>query len=113
MKNLLLSASIILISLAGISQTKTTKAFFVEYDKETKVYTFEDAEGDYLSFDFVQKEVLDKFPLQNNTFVGKSFTISYTIKVVMDEDGDEYDQYTITKMEETKLEKSIDDVEEE
>ncbi len=107
MKQLILTASFFLISLVGISQTKTTKAFFSEYDSESETYTFEEPNGDYLTFNYADKEVLTKFALQTDKLIGKSFLISYSSKVAQDEEGYEYEELTITKLQEIKLERII------
>jgi|SaaInl6LU_22_DNA_1037377.scaffolds.fasta_scaffold09024_2 hypothetical protein len=109
MKQLILTASIFLISIAGMSQAKTAKAFFSEYDSESETYSFEEANGDYLTFNYVDKEVLTKFALKSDKLIGKSFLISYSTKVVKDEEGYEYEELTITKLQEIKLERTISD----
>lgn len=109
MKQLILTASIFLISIAGMSQAKTAKAFFSEYDSESETYSFEVANGDYLTFNYVDKEVLTKFDLKSDKLIGKSFLISYSTKVVKDEEGYEYEELTIIKLQEIKLERTISD----
>ena len=72
MKNILLTASLFVISLVGLSQTKTAKAFYSGYDSEEPSYSFEEANGDYLSFKNVTADVLNKFPLKTNKLEGKA-----------------------------------------
>jgi hypothetical protein len=105
MKQLILTTSIFLLSLTGMSQAKTAKAFFAEYDSESSTYAFEEANGDYLVFNHVEKEVLTKFALQSDKLVGKAFLVTYTTKMLKDEEGYEYEEYTITKLQEIKLER--------
>lgn len=112
MKHIILTALLSLISVLGISQTNTAKAFFIEYDSDSKMYSFEEANGDYLSFDFVSKEVLTKFPINTSKLEGKAFLITFSKKITKDEYGDEYDELTITKLQEIKLEKESTDEEE-
>ncbi|MEN8928158.1 MAG: hypothetical protein ABF242_02640 [Flavobacteriales bacterium] len=112
MKNLFLTAILSLVSLFGISQSNTVKAFFTDFDSESKIYSFESAEGDYLSFDFVAKDVLAKFPLNSSKLEGRSYLITYSTKTVKDEQGDDYDQLTITKLQEIKLVRTDEEEEE-
>lgn len=105
MKQLILTASIFLISLVGIGQAKTTKAFFSEYDAESETYSFEEANGDYLTFTSATDDVIAKFPIKSEKLIGKSYLVSYTTKLKKDEEGYEYEELTITKLQEIKLER--------
>ena len=109
MKQLILTASIFLISIAGMTQAKTAKAFFSEYDSESETYSFEEANGDYLTFNHVDKDVLTKFALKTDKLIGKAYLVSYTIKMMKDEEGYEYEELTITKLQEIKLERTVSD----
>lgn len=105
MKNILITASLVLFTLVGVSQTKTAKAFYSGYDSDEGTYSFEEANGDYLSFNSVSSEVLAKFPLTTNKLEGKAYLITYTVKVLKDDEGYKYEELTITKLQEIKLER--------
>ena len=109
MNNILLTASIFLISIAGFGQgTKTVKAFFVDYDTDSEIYSFEETNGEYISFNAATAEVLKSTPLKSNKMSGKAYLITYSTKVTTDEDEDEFEELTITKLQEIKLERDLD-----
>jgi len=97
---------LVFISLVGFAQEKTMKAFYAGYGEESHVYSFEDADGNYIEFKSVSSDVLKKFDLKKSTFVEKAFTITYTSKEVKDEDGESYEEYTITNLQATTLERN-------
>ena len=66
MKHIILTASIFLISVAGFGQnTKTLKAFYLEYDTDSEMFAFEEPDGGYFGFNYASADVLAKFPLKS------------------------------------------------
>ena len=62
-------------------------------------YTFVDADGSVYEFSEIDSEAAKKYDLDAEDFVGKDFTVTYTIDTAFDENDDEYDIYVIVDLE--------------
>lgn len=80
-------------------ETKTVKAIFDGY--VSGVYSFTDSNNEDLSYEFdtINQEVLKSFDLTDKKFVGKVFNITYEVETEIDETQDEYETWTVIKLE--------------
>jgi hypothetical protein len=104
---------IILVLMATKStqaQAATTKAFFDNYDSET--FYFEEPDGMIWEFSNVSKDLIEKHKLKTTDSHGKAFEITYTVKIEIEEEGFEYEVYTIVSMKPIQLERQIEEEEE-
>ncbi|MCO6500523.1 MAG: hypothetical protein J5I47_09130 [Vicingus serpentipes] len=97
---------LMVITSVGFSQEKTMKAFYSGYDEDSHMYSFEDADRNYVEFKSVSPEVLKSFKLKTSELIEKAFIITYTAKQVKDEDGEIYEELSITKLQPTTLERN-------
>lgn len=111
MKNILIVLGIFISTIAFAQDNKAT-AFYNGFDKENNVFVFEDADGSSIEFSEVKADVLKKFDLKSTKLNGQAFIITYIIKEI-EEDGDVYEENTITNLVETKLEKNKESYEDE
>jgi hypothetical protein len=102
----LITLAVLIISTAGIAQEEQNlKAFYLGYNKEYKVYSFEDADGANIEFTEVKAEVLKKYDLLSPKFIDQAFNITYLVKELGDED-DYTEEYTIIFLKPTVLERN-------
>ncbi|TPN87079.1 hypothetical protein [Aquimarina algicola] len=86
-------------------ETETIIGVFEGFDGEhfTFNYTNEENEEDVVLFSKANSEVLEKFNLSSEKFIGKTFNITFITETEteVDEDGDEqeYDVRTIVDLE--------------
>lgn len=93
------------VSTLAMAQERTLKAFYLGYDKESEVYSFEDADGTNIEFTKVESDVLKKFDLRTPELVDEAFLITYTVKEIGDDE--EYsEEYRIIFLKQTVLERN-------
>ncbi len=68
------------ISSIGFAQTEFVEAFYMGYDKENQLFSFEDIDGNYLEFNTVSSNMLEKFDLKTPEFIDEAFRITYITK---------------------------------
>jgi hypothetical protein len=103
----------ILISVVSFGQVKTMKAFYLGYESDMKVYSFEDQNENYVDFTHVNDDVLKKFDLKVEKHIDSAFLITYTITGVGEKDSEDYyEELKITKLKSIVLKKTVDEGEE-
>ena len=66
------------------------------------MYSFSNGEDEVFDFERIAPEVLKEFDLKSTLYVKKKFKITYKEETFKDEDGEEdeeYEVWTITKLE--------------
>ena len=95
------------VSTIAIAQERTLKAFYTGYDDESELYSFEDADGNYIEFNTVKSDFIKKFNLETPEFVDEAFLITYVVKSIGDEDDEDYsEELTIVKLQPTVLKRN-------
>lgn len=111
-KNIILLVLTLLVNIA-ISKTssnfdqdtETITGVFDGFDGESYSFnhTNDDDEEDVLFFSKIDLELLKKYDLSDEKFIGKTFTVTFISETIteIDEDGDEqeYDKRTIVGLE--------------
>jgi hypothetical protein len=110
MKNTLMTLALVFLTSIAFSQNKTVKAFYEGYDE---LFFFSDVEEDSYEFATVAPAVLKEFKLKDESLVGKSYLVTYSVKIEEDEDGDEMEIYHIISLKAIKLERVAPDYNEE
>ena len=94
--------SILLFALAtAVVSTFTTETFTGNYaGLENDMYVFTTDEGTTMEFDDISPEALEKYALTDETFLGKTFKVSYESLPYTDEETEEdILKYTIIDLE--------------
>ncbi|WP_111684552.1 hypothetical protein [Winogradskyella tangerina] len=97
--------SIVILALVTIVSSdfkQETKLLTATYDGfEDGIFYFTDSvdEDETYEFEKIEDGVLKTFDLKDKKFEGKTFNISYTIETKTDETEDEYEIWTIVKLE--------------
>ena len=86
-----------LVNIGYSQETKTLTANFEGY--EEGIYYFSEGENDFYDFGKINAEVLKKFDLKSEEYHNKKFKITYKEETVINEDDDEYEVWTIVKLE--------------
>lgn len=100
----------ILISNLFYSQNFTLKGFYAGFDQ---TFVFEDQDGDYFEFHDIDKKILEKFKLKDESLIGKAFLITYQTSEQKDDEGYEYEFNKIIALKSIQLEKKQEVEEEE
>ena len=74
-------------------ETEKVNATYTEY--EDGIYFFTDSDGYSIEFNNVSDEVLKKYDLYNDEYIGKLFIVTYQSDTEMDEEGDDVASNTI------------------
>jgi len=93
--------SILLFSLMMMNNTttKNTATLKATYDGyEDGIYYFSDDDDTY-EFKNADPKVLKAYDLTSQKYEGQSFNITYEIQKKTDEDDEEYEEWTISKLE--------------
>lgn len=102
MKNTVITLILVAISSMMFSQNKTLKAFYQGYDE---AYVFSDVEDETYEFATVSASVLKQFKLKDESSEGEAFLITYNVKIIKDEDGDDTEVYHIVSLKSIQLER--------
>ena len=86
-----------LVNIGYSQETKTLTATFDGY--EEGIYYFSEGENDFYDFGKINAEVLKKFDLNSEEYHNKKFKITYKEETIINEDDDEYEVWTIVKLE--------------
>ncbi|WP_299242954.1 hypothetical protein [uncultured Aquimarina sp.] len=101
----LFSCTLTLKAQVSDEETETITAVFDGFDGENFSFNYvtEDDEEDIMLFPKIKPELLKKYNLSNEIFMGKTFNITFITETEteVDEDGDEqeYDVRTIVNLE--------------
>ena len=89
-----------IVSLAFSKNTQETIKMNASFDGfEEGFYYFTDQEDDNnFYFETINKEAAEKYDLKGNQFIGKSFEVTYKIDSKIDENDEEYESFTIVKL---------------
>jgi hypothetical protein len=94
--------TILLFALAMMSSviaTKHTEELKLTYDGyEDGVYYFSEDDNSY-EFQNIEPKVLEKYDLKSEKYVGEKFNTTYKIEIKKDDDDEEYETWTILKLE--------------
>ncbi|WP_222984975.1 hypothetical protein [Flagellimonas meishanensis] len=86
MKTLLITLGFALASLINQDVEKMVGT----YDgTDNGSFFFTDDEGDTLEFEQIEEEILEKFDLTSEAFMGRNFEISYITEIISDDDEEE------------------------
>jgi len=97
--------SMIMFVATGQQKEKTIIATFSGY--EEGVYSFSNSDDEVFEFEKINANILKDFDLKSEKYLNKKFKITYkeeTIKVEEDGNEEEYEVWTITKLELVKQE---------
>jgi hypothetical protein len=101
----LIVLAVMIVSTAGLAQDEQKlKAFYLGYDKEYQIYSFEDADGVNVEFTKVKSDVLKEYDLLSLKFIDQAFSLTYTVKEIGD-DEDYSEEYTLIFLKPTVLER--------
>ena len=102
----LITLAVLIISTAVTAQEELNlKAFYLGYNKEYQIYSFEDPDGTSIDFTEVKADVLKKYDLLSPKYIDVAFNITYLVKELGDED-DYTEEYTIIFLKPTVLERN-------
>jgi hypothetical protein len=95
MKSILVVLFVALSSFGNLNVQETDKmnATFAGY--EDGMYVFTDSDGYQSEFNYVSQDVSQQFDLTDKQYVGKQFTITYTVDTEIDEEDEEIQVSTI------------------
>ncbi|MGB2758902.1 MULTISPECIES: hypothetical protein [Maribacter] len=97
MKSLLIVLFVAVSSFTTFGQdTGTMNATYEGYSNG--VYSFTDDEGEIVEFNNVTNEVSSKYDLTSQKFVGRQFSITFTVDSELDEDDEEIQVSTIVDL---------------
>ncbi|MEP2058379.1 MAG: hypothetical protein ABJJ05_11270 [Maribacter litoralis] len=95
MKSLLIVLFVSISSLTTFAQDESTmNATYEGFVNDA--YVFTDGEGERIEFNNVSNQVSAKYDLKGTKFVGKQFSITFTVDFELDEDDEEIQVSTIT-----------------
>jgi hypothetical protein len=89
MKSILVVLFVALSSFGStdIQETEKMNATYAGY--EDGMYVFTDGDGYKSEFKYVSQEVMQQFDLSDEQYIGKQFTITFTVDSEIDEDDEE------------------------
>lgn len=97
MKSLLIVLFVSISTLTAYGQDESTmNATYEGFINGT--YVFTDDEGERVEFNNIANGVSAKYDLNSSKFVGRQFSITFTIDLEMDEDDEEIQVSTITNL---------------